>query len=132
MKLITRDTDYALRALCYIGKRNHEFTCVSELVSALKIPRPFLRKILQILHNAGLLVSHKGKGGGFALAKKPQQIFLTDLMGAFQGKFCINECYFKKTICFHTRRCKVRKTIKKIERYAFDELKSISIAGLIE
>ena len=132
MKLLTRDTDYALRALCYIGKQKKGLTCVTELVSALKIPRPFLRKILQVLNKKGLLVSYRGKGGGFALAKKPHQILLTDLMCAFQGVFSLNECYFKKHICLHTRRCKVRKVLKKIEGYAFNQLQSISIASLIE
>ncbi|MCX5702041.1 MAG: hypothetical protein NTW64_03570 [Candidatus Omnitrophica bacterium] len=44
MKLITRDTDYAIRALCYIAKNKNEIISVRELVTKLKIPRPFLRK----------------------------------------------------------------------------------------
>ena len=65
MKLITRDTDYAVRALCFIGQRQKRLISASELVANLKIPRPFLRKILQTLNREGILNSYKGKGGGF-------------------------------------------------------------------
>ncbi|MBU2258562.1 MAG: Rrf2 family transcriptional regulator, partial [Candidatus Omnitrophica bacterium] len=67
MKLITRDTDYALRALCFIAKNKDKVTPAPELVAKLKIPRPFLRKILQSLDKNGLLKSYKGKGGGFVM-----------------------------------------------------------------
>ena len=65
MKLITRDTDYALRALCFIAKHKKEIISVDRLAEESKIPRPFLRKILQKLNRAGILKSYKGQGGGF-------------------------------------------------------------------
>ena len=46
MKLITRNTDYALRAICYISKRNN-VVAVDELVKKLNVQRQFMRKILQ-------------------------------------------------------------------------------------
>ena len=55
MKLITRDTDYAIRALCFIARFKKKIVSVSELVKVLKIPRPFLRKILQTLNKKRIL-----------------------------------------------------------------------------
>ena len=55
MKLITRDTDYAVRALVFIAKQKEEIVSVRDLVEKLKIPKPFLRKILQLLNKKGLL-----------------------------------------------------------------------------
>jgi DNA-binding IscR family transcriptional regulator len=44
------------------------------------MPGPFLRKMLQILNKEGLLISYKGKDGGFALTLPPEKISLIDLM----------------------------------------------------
>ena len=132
MKLITRDIDYALRALVFIAQRKKQIVPVSELVAALKIPRPFLRKILQILHKKGVLESYKGFGGGFLLAKPAKRIFLVDLIEVFQGEFSLNECFFKKMPCSGIATCVLRKKIDAIERYVVSQLKSITIASLVK
>lgn len=131
MKLITRNTDYALRALFFIAKRREKIVSVSELVNALKMPRPFLRKILQVLNKKGILKSYKGKGGGFLLEKPAGKILLTDLIGIFQGPLELNECFFKKLICPDMSRCALRKKIKRIEGYVIKELRTISVKSLI-
>ena len=131
MKLITRDTDYALRAICFIVKQKNKIVAVGELVKELKIPRPFLRKILQVLNKKGILVSYKGKGGGFSLAKPAEKIYLSDLMRIFQGRFQLNECLFKKVLCPNIRKCPLRKKMDKIEGYVIRELKPITIASLL-
>lgn len=131
MKLITRDTDYAIRALGYIAKHKKEIVSVSQLVKELKIPRPFLRKILQILEKKGLLKSYKGKGGGFILAIMLEEVFIADLIKIFQGSFKLNECFFKKNICPNTANCALKREIDRIERYVIKELKSINLAYLL-
>ena len=98
MKLLSRNTDYAVRALCYIANEKKRIVSVTELVKALKIPRPFLRKILQTLNREGILESHKGVGGGFKLARRSGSINLVELIEAFQGPFKANECFFKKSL----------------------------------
>ena len=131
MKLITRDTDYAVRAVVYIAAKGEEVVSVPELMDALKIPRPFLRKILQMLTHGGILDSYKGSGGGFTLRKKVNQIRLTDIMEVFQGPVVLNECLFKKKICPNRPSCMLRKKIEQIERYAALELGSVVISDLI-
>jgi Rrf2 family protein len=130
MKLITRDTDYAMRALIYIADRKNKLTSVSELVGKMKIPKPFLRKLLQILNKKGILKSSKGQGGGFILALKPQKILLTDLIKIFQGSLRLNECLFKKEPCPKIRTCPLRKVIKDIEKDVIAKLKAITVASL--
>jgi Rrf2 family protein len=131
MKLITRDTDYALRAICFMAEQKREIVSVSELVEKLKIPRPFLRKILQILTKKGIFKSHKGIGGGFLLAKPANKIFLIDLMQILQGPLKLNECFFKKMKCPNVKNCTLRKKVENIERYAIKELKAITVASLL-
>ena len=132
MKLITRDTDYAVRALVFIAKRKREIISVNQLVESLRIPKPFLRKILQILNKKRLLRSYKGQGGGFLLARSINSIFLLDLIKIFQGPIKLNECIFRKTICPNIKTCKLKKRIDNIQRYVISELKDITLASLLE
>ena len=130
MKLLTRNTDYATRALVYLFAKKKEIISVSELVRELKAPRPFLRKILQQLNKRGILESFKGNQGGFKLNKDPGRIFLADLMRIFQGKIRLNECIFKKKICPNKSSCVLRQKICRIEDRVISELGSITIASL--
>jgi Rrf2 family protein len=130
MKLITRDTDYALRALSLIFKRKKKLISAAELVKDLKIPRPFLRKILQLLNKKGILRSYKGKGGGFSLAVSGEKILLLDLIEIFQGPFKVNECLFKKKSCPNKNNCRLKKKIDTVEEHILSELKSITLASL--
>lgn len=130
MKLLTRDTDYAVRALLAMAAGKSMVT-VSDLVTELKIPRPFLRRILQRLTKANILQSLKGQGGGFVLKRAPASIRLTDLMAIFQGPVRLNECLFKKKACPNRNTCPLRAQISEIEDYALTRLRSITIAKLL-
>ncbi len=130
MKLITRNTDYALRALCYISKQK-DLVAVDELVKKLGVPRPFMRKILQQLNKKRILVSYKGQGGGFKLRITPEKIYIIEIMRIFQGNVGINGCFLKKDICPNKGRCVLRKKIHLIEDNMFKQLKKINIASLI-
>ncbi|MCM8781010.1 MAG: Rrf2 family transcriptional regulator [Candidatus Omnitrophica bacterium] len=131
MNLVNRDTDYAIRALCFIAKNRDRIVSVSELVDKLKIPRPFLRKILQRLNNEDILHSYKGRGGGFMLARLPQKILLIELINIFQGEISIKKCLFKRLACPNQSSCYLKKKLDVIERYVIKELKSITLASLL-
>lgn len=132
MKLITRDTDYAVRALCYIAKKKDQVVSVSDLVARLNIPKPFLRKLLQILNTKGLLASYKGKGGGFVLADNPKSITLLDIVEIFQGPVCFNKHTLRNSRCPHIKSCGLKKKLDHIEVDIVARLKSINIASLIK
>jgi len=131
VKLITRNTDYAVRALCCIAEQKQEVISADQLVKSLKMPRPFLRKILQTLNKEGLLNSSKGKGGGFALAVSPGEITLTDVMEIFQGPLKLNECTFKKMVCPNVKDCLLKKKIDEIEKEVILKLKAITFESLL-
>jgi Rrf2 family protein len=131
MKLITRNTDYAVRALCYIAKAKDKLVSVPELVGALKMPRPFLRKILQALNRKKILKSQKGAGGGFSLLAAPEKIFLADIIKMFQGKLQLNECLFRRNRCPDIKGCSLRKKIQEIEQRVVKDIGNINLANLL-
>ena len=130
MKLITRDTDYAVRAVCFITKQKGKLVSASQLVDELKVPYSFLRKQLQLLNKKGILKSYKGKGGGFQLGVPAGKIYLTDLIKVFQGSLSLNECLLKKRPCPARGTCTLRKKILGIEKYVLEQLDSVTIADL--
>ncbi|MDD5692149.1 MAG: Rrf2 family transcriptional regulator [Candidatus Omnitrophica bacterium] len=130
MKLITRNTDYALRALCYMSKHEGLVT-VGRLVQKLGVPQPFMRKILQKLNKERILESHKGQGGGFKLKISPKKIYMVEIMRVFQGPLGLNGCFLKKDICPNKGKCVLRKKIRSIEEGVLGQLREITIASLI-
>ncbi|MBL7156630.1 MAG: Rrf2 family transcriptional regulator [Candidatus Omnitrophica bacterium] len=132
MKLITRNTDYAIRALCYIAKNEKKVLSVKGLVKESKITKPFLRKILQHLNKKGFLKSTRGKGGGFVLMRKPGLIRVREVIEAFQGKIQLSEHVFIKRLCPHIKVCKLKKALDGIEKNAIRVLNSITIKDLIK
>ncbi|MCX5667084.1 MAG: Rrf2 family transcriptional regulator [Candidatus Omnitrophica bacterium] len=132
MKLISRNTDYAVRAVCYIARQDKKIVSVVELVKALGIPGPFLRKILQVLNKKRILISNKGSGGGFKLARKEDKIFLSELMEAFQGPFRLNECTFKKELCPNKKFCWLKNKIDIIEDMVLSQLSTVTIDSILK
>jgi Rrf2 family protein len=86
---------------------------------------------LQKLTRARILVSYKGKGGGFELKKNPARIRLVDIIKIFQGKIDLTQCMFRKKICPNLGECKLRKKIKKIEKYIVNEFSTVTLDFLI-
>jgi len=133
MKLITRDIDYAVRALIYLAdNKNEGIVPVPELVDELGITRPFLRKIMQLLAKAGVIESHKGNKGGFRLIKKPEDIYLIDIIEIFQGNFSLNECLLNKDVCPNKGNCILKNRVNDIEEKVKKELESIDLRSLIK
>lgn len=131
MNLLTRDTDYAVRALLYLVKKGGRVAS-SEMERNLSLPRPFLRRILQTLQKGGYLHSVKGNEGGFELLKEPEEIHILDLIKVFQDDFELCDCLFKKKICPDRKVCPLRKKLKNIESTIKAEFKAITLKSLME
>lgn len=131
MKLLTRDSDYAVRAVLFLAGSKKNLVAAIEIKNALNMPWHFLRAILQKLAKAGLITSVKGVGGGFSLRKDPQTITLLDIMQVFQGSVDISECTFKKHICPNLKKCPLRDKLKKIENFAIKQLSEVNVASLV-
>lgn len=130
MKLITKDTDYAIRALKRMARQDKEAYSVAFLAREMSLPKPFLRKILQKLAAANLLNSYKGRGGGFTLAGNADDMYVTQVMRVFQGKFSLIDCLFQKQVCPSSERCVLRQKIQSLQQMVKKELEQISIGQL--
>ena len=129
MKLINRNTNYAILSLVYIAETQKVVT-VTELVRSLRIPKALLRKIMQILSKRNILKSFKGKNGGFLLNRMPAEIYVMGIAKIFQGNIEPVNCIFKGNACSNIRYCLLKDKGRRIEKDIAYWLKSISISSL--
>lgn len=130
MRFVTRDTDYALRALIYMAKLKASIATVDEIAAKQKLPKVFLRRILQKLAEKKMLASHKGPTGGFTFLLKPADIKVTDVMKIFQGKIDLTNCLLKGKTCPNKGICSLRRKIKNISSNVINQLDRITIESL--
>ena len=130
MKFITKDIDYAFRALSLMAKKDG-IVSVSELYEELKISKPYLRSILQKLNRAGILKSYKGKGGGFTLAVSTEDIRLSDIMQIFKGNLKLSECLIRNDPCPDISHCLLKNKINQIKDMVDKELHSTTLESII-
>ena len=111
---------YAIRAMTRLAyMRSDGYVLLNELCEATDLPRMFIAKIFQELVRKQLLVSAKGRGGGFALARPGTEITVFDIVAAIDGRRqfdkCVvglGECDDRQSCPLHNRWVLVRKRIK--------------------
>jgi len=132
MKLFTKDSDYAVRALQYMAKNQNGPMSSTELSESLSISWSFLRKILFILQKNGIVRSNRGRLGGFDLVVNPEKIYLMDVIKMFQGEFSLTTCVINGKACQHIEYCVLRKKLLMLEQMIVDELKDETLKNLLE
>jgi len=77
---------YALRALLYLAEAYERgLVKIHEIAEAEEIPEKFLESILVILKNARLVVSQRGREGGYRLRRPPGEIVIGDVVRLVDG-----------------------------------------------
>jgi Rrf2 family protein len=90
---ITRQADYAVRAVLYLSQLGEDQrAATSQIAQEQQIPPSFLAKIVSQLSVAGLLQTSRGARGGVSLARSPEQISLLEVVEAIDGPILLNEC----------------------------------------
>ena len=132
MKLLTKNTDYAIRALLHIARNGRGYISSREISSDEEIPLPYLRRILNRLREEEIIITREGVGGGAKINRDPAEIRVSNLIRIFQGDITLLDCVFRKNICINIKTCPLRKRIKKIEKVVVKELESVTIADLLD
>jgi Rrf2 family protein len=100
--------DYASRALLSLALRD-EGTPVSvrDIAARTGLPQPYLEQILLALKGAGLVRSKRGVGGGYVLARTPEEVTLGDIVSAVDGPITLGDFGEPHTdgACDHEGQC---------------------------
>lgn len=89
---------YALRAIYELARRHGQGTMSIPLIAeAQNVPPRFLENILLQLKQAGIVDSLRGREGGYALARTPDQVTVGDVLRAIEGPMFPVSCLGDKT-----------------------------------
>ncbi len=86
--------------MIFIASMNsQEPVLTKQIAGALSIPKEFLNKVMQLLVKSGFLISVRGPGGGFILAKDPKDITIFDIVKAIDGTDWFETCILRVGPC---------------------------------
>ena len=106
---ITKQADYAVRAMAYLAKlKVNERAATSDIAKNQKIPPSFLAKIVSQLSVAGLLQTSRGARGGVSLARPADEISLLDVVEAIDGPILLNDCVGDNSACVFGTDCPMK------------------------
>ncbi len=103
-------TDYALRVLIYVNsKEEGELTSIKEISETFGISQNHLSKIVYQLGQLELLHTIRGRNGGIALSKSPEDINIGHVVRMMEDDFVMMECFDRDTnTCVITPSCKLK------------------------
>ena len=92
--MLSQKTKYALQALAYLSAHYNEEApvLIGIIAREKKIPIKFLETILCELRNEGILVSTRGRSGGYRLADHPKKTKLSTVIRAVEGPIALLSC----------------------------------------
>ena len=130
---LTKQTDYGIVLLTRMaGLPKRQFNA-TELAGETGLPQPTVSKILKILGRAGVLDSHRGVKGGYTLAREPEAITVTEVIGALEGPIAITECIDDSPgECSHEAGCPVRGNWQRINEAIRQALDGINLAEMAQ
>ena len=90
--MFSQTVEYALRAAVHLASQQDRRCTSHEIAAATKVPRPYLAKVLQQLHRAGVLAAQRGVGGGVRLARAPAELTILEIVNAVDPIRRIRTC----------------------------------------
>lgn len=91
--MLSKKCKYAIHALVYLAERYQQGPVhIQDIAESQRIPKKFLEAILLELRNAKVLHSKKGKGGGYYLYKKPEDVNLIEIIRLMDGAIAMLPC----------------------------------------
>src|SRR5512138_2368889 len=107
-------TDYAIVLLAHLARSEGTVTA-QDLASRSRVPLPTVSKLCKELSKAGILVSHRGRHGGYGLARPPDRISVAEIVEALEGPIALTDC-IKPGACGLEQDCPARASMDPVSR----------------
>jgi len=109
---------------------------IAEIVEEEDLPRKFLEAILLELKNDGMLSSKKGKGGGYTLARPPEEIMVGHIVRTLDGPLAPIRCASTSAPmpcaeCKDPATCGIRDVMRDVRNGISDILDRTSLSDVI-
>jgi len=105
MKLSTKGR-YGVRLMIDLALHSSKSpVSLKDIAARENISEKYLWQLLYLLKRAGLIISTRGSGAGYALAKHPREINLNEIVSVLEGKICFVDCIENPSVCKQTKSC---------------------------
>ncbi len=132
---ISTKVRYGARAIIELAKVDSDKpVAIQWIASKQEISPSYLEQLLAKLRHAGIVHSFKGPGGGYILAKPPEEISLYDIVITLEGKIAIMKCLLPDDIkhCDRIEYCIMRVFWERFQNAIIEYLKSITFADIMK
>ena len=129
--MLNKTSKQAINALVELAKLpKDECEGAVSIAKRIMAPQNYLGKLLQNLANNGLVVSQKGKGGGFRLARDPKKITLFDIVEPLENISQWSNCALGLKKCSEITPCAVHSEWKCVKDTYIKFLKKTNLSKL--
>lgn len=124
--------DYAVVVMCQAAMSADTRLSAAAVSAATAIPTPTVAKLMGKMSRAGLLVSFRGVGGGFALARPASEISVAEVVEAVDGPIALTHCTEPANSACYSRDaiCSLKPQWNVINRTVREVLAGVSLADL--
>ncbi|MBF0296196.1 MAG: Rrf2 family transcriptional regulator [Magnetococcales bacterium] len=128
---INRMTEYATLVMARCAADPVTPMNATDLAAEIPLAPTTLRKLLQTLARQGLLISQRGRNGGFVLARPPSEITLAQVMEALDGPMRLTPCSHADMECHLQGVCKPRPHWLRISKEFLALLEATTLAQMV-
>ena len=136
---LSRKGEYALRSLINLGiakEVGRKLVQVSELADIEQLPTKFLEQIMQELKDANLVISARGKFGGYRLGKEAREITIGEVVRLIDGPLapigCVSQSAYSKCTCPDETHCGLRMLMLDVRNAIAGILDRYTLADVVE
>lgn len=123
-------TDYAIVILAHLARGGGTLTA-QDLAGRSKVPLPTVSKLCKELSKAGLVVSQRGRHGGYGLARPAEQISVAEIVEALEGPIALTECSQPGAqTCGIEETCLARESWDPVSRAIHRALKDLPLSAI--
>ncbi|SHN06030.1 RrF2 family transcriptional regulator [Roseibium suaedae] len=133
--MISQKAKYALRALVSLARIEQpgKALFISDIAEEQSIPKKFLEQILLDLKRHGIVVSKRGKSGGYLLLKPASEITYGEVLRIIDGPIaplpCLSRIAYRRCDdCLDETACEIRQVFARVTEATRDVLDKTTIA----
>ncbi len=129
---LNRLTDYAVVVLSQMSLDRRGLSSAQQIAHATGVPLPTVAKVLNVLTREGLVESHRGAAGGYALSRPASQISVAQIIQALEGPIALAACVDSAAGCCEVEHhCPMRGSWDKVNEAIRGALESVSLHDMM-
>ncbi|MGC4118662.1 MAG: Rrf2 family transcriptional regulator [Myxococcales bacterium] len=135
--LLSRTAAAAVTAVTALAEawtedESHGALRAQEIAERKGLPAPFVAKLLVQLSSRGLVTGARGRGGGYRLARPPEEITLYDVVAPLERWSEATICPFQRRLCTASSNCPLHDDILALHERALAILKQTALGAFRE